>query len=117
MIIKLFIFLLGLIMIPLGLVIIPILAGICYGLYGGCASCSWMCVGFEPNNSCEWICKIILVVLALPTLVILFALAIAIGALCSCLGAIAIVPFLIVHCFMFWRSIYWWNKNRIHSNI
>ena len=117
MIMKFFIFLLGLILIPLGLVIIPFLAGICYGFYGGGTSFKWMCCGFRSNNCCLCICKILSILLALPIFGIVVALGTAMGALFSCLGAIAIVPLLLIHCFMFWRSIYWWNKNRNHSNI
>jgi hypothetical protein len=117
MMMKFFIFLLGLIFIPLGLLFIPLLAGIFYGFYGGCTSCYWMCCGFSPNNCCLAICKTLSVLLALPMLCIVVALGAALGALGSGLGAIAIVPFLVIHCFMFGRSIYWWNKNRIHSNI
>ena len=117
MIMKFFFFLLGLIIIPLALLIFPVLAGISYGIYGGFASCYWMCFGCKPSNFCAAIGKIILVLLALPILCILAGLGAALGVLGSCLGAIASVPILIMHCFMFGRSIYWWNKNRNHSNI
>jgi hypothetical protein len=56
-----------------------------------------------------------MILFAIPAFFIVAGIAIALGVLAGGVGAIASVPALIIHCYMFGRSIYWWNKNRNHS--
>ena len=115
---KFLIFLVGLIVIPLGLTILPVLGGIGYGIYGGIVTCALMCNPRMGNcGLCGVFIRIVLIILAIPIGCIVLGIAIGLGALGSGLGAIASVPAIIIHTYMFGRSLYWWNKNRNHSNI
>ena len=116
---KFLIFLLGLIVIPLAFIILPMLAGICSGIYGDYVSCSYICHPRRGNDcgKCGVIYRILLLIISLPIGCIILGLGIGLGALGSGLGAIASIPAIILHTFMFGRSLYWWNKNRNHSNI
>lgn len=115
MIWKAIFFLFGLVLIPLALVLFPIFAGLFYGLYGGCFACGAMCFKYNPKSCCQCILKIILVILAIPTFFITVGLSTGLGCLGGGLGAIASPFVLIIHTYMFGRSVYWWNKNRNHS--
>lgn len=44
MVCKFIIYLLGLIILPAALILIPLIAGLCYGVYGGIFCCSMGCV-------------------------------------------------------------------------
>ena len=115
MIWKTLVFISGLIFIPLILTILPILAGVCYGLYGGCASCGYLCLHLSVDSFCTFILKLFMIIFSIPVFFIALGLASGLGVIASGLGAIASVPALLIHCYMFGRSIYWWNKNRNHS--
>jgi IBR domain, a half RING-finger domain len=100
MICKFFMFLLGFILIPLAFTILPVLAGLGYGIYGGGASCIYMCCIMNPRDGCQVFLKILLIILAIPSFFVVTALGVALGALGSGIGAILTVPMLILHCFM-----------------
>lgn len=103
--IKFVIFLLGLVLIPTLLTVGPILGGFGYGVYGG------FYLGCVP---CEYSsCPVKLFrILFLVTVPLMAGLGTAAGCLGAAIGAIVAVPALIVHCYLFFRSVYWWSKNR-----
>jgi len=106
--IKFLIFLLGLVLIPAILTAGPLLAGFGYGVYAGfylgCHPCEY--------SSCP---ARLLCFLFLVTVPVVAALGTALGCIGAAIGAIVAVPALLVHCYLFFRSVYWWSKNRAPS--
>lgn len=106
--VKFLIFLLGLALIPLVLTAGPILVGFGYGIYGGgfigCAPCEYSSFPVKFFR-----------IFALVTIPLVAALGTAVGCIGAAIGAIVAVPALIVHCLLFFRSVYWWSKNRAPS--
>ena len=112
---KFLIYLLGLILIPAGLILLPILGALFYGLYGGFAFCfmSLCCCGHQRINPCL---RIFMIVMCLPTFAICVGVCLALGTLASGIGAILILPALTVHSYLYFRSVYWWSKNKAHTS-
>lgn len=106
------IFLLGLLLLPLGMLLLPILAAIFYGIGGGlyCVAFAFGCL--YSHQRLGVLCRTLLILFALPAFAVCLGLALALGALGTGACGIAVVPVMIVHTYMYFRSLYWWNKTR-----
>ena len=118
---KTLLFLLGFILIPLVFVIGPILCGIGFGFGGGfytigCMSGCLNCHEGLGCTDCNILVKIFLFFLSLPVFCIIVALGIAIGVIGTALATLAIIPALFIHSWMYFRTIYWWNKSKSRKN-
>jgi|LauGreDrversion4_2_1035121.scaffolds.fasta_scaffold144694_1 hypothetical protein len=111
MLYKTLLFILGFALIPVLMVTLPLLAGIGYGIYG-CLACSCVCLILR-NTPC--LLRFVIFIFTLPLSPIALAFSIACGALVSAICAILVIPALIVHCYMFIRSVIWWSKTKRHS--
>lgn len=111
---KTLLFLLGFILIPLVFVLGPILCGIGYGFAGGfyCIGSMSGCIRYGVCYNCNILVKIFMFFISLPVFCIVLAFCIAIGALGTALATLAIIPALLIHSWMYFRTIYWWNKSK-----
>ena len=108
---KCFFYLLSLVAIPLFLLLVPLFYSIIYGIYcclmAMFAGCTLHEVRARPLGV-----RIVMSVLLFVFSPVVLALGVAGGVLGCALGALAIVPVLVFHSAVFFRSIYWWQKNR-----
>lgn len=112
---KFLIYLLGLILIPAGLILLPFLGALLYGLYGGFAFCFISFCGCVHERINPWL-RIFMIVMCLPFFAICVGVSLALGVLASGIGAILILPALTVHSYLYFRSVYWWSKNKAHTS-
>ena len=107
---KFFLYLLSLVLLPLACLLFPLFYGILAGLYG-CFMCFFAgCVTYEVRNLACYL-KVILLPLGMILSPVVLAFGIAGGVIGLAFGALAILPILILHSAVFFRSIYWWQKN------
>ena len=106
---KFLMFILGLILIPFVFICLPIFVGIGYGLGG--TYIIYMAFNMKVDNWYGIIIKIILIVLSFPGAAIAFVFCSAAGVFVSGLGVLAIIPAIILHAYLFARSVIWWRKN------
>ena len=114
---KTIIFLLGLIFIPVIMILLPILVGFGYGIYGAFAFCGVGCGCFGNPLHCNIPFRIILAFLTLPLFPVIIALGTAAGCVIAGLAALLLLPALLIHIYMYFRSMYWWHKTRKHGNV
>jgi hypothetical protein len=112
MLIKTFIFLLGLFIIPLFMVAGPIIFGFCYGVY---ASFLFLCFGFNCSLNVNWWQRILLMICSVISFPIILGGATALGVIAGALLSLGVIPVLCFHIYLYGRSLYWWNKNRSHN--
>lgn len=112
MIIKFLLFLLGLILIPIIFIGLPVLFGIGYGLYGGMylIVLSFTYRNYQPKCK-DHIIRIVLIILSFPAAAIVLGLGIAGGAIVTAIAALFVIPAIIFHVYLFFRSVLWWRKN------
>ncbi len=112
MIVKFFLFLLGLILIPLGFIGLPLLLAIGYGLFGGIYTI-YIAFTYKDYNP-QWyhyLIRFILIILSFPAAGIILAFCAVGGAIASGLAAILVIPAMIFHTYLFARSFLWWRMN------
>lgn len=97
---------------PLVFVGLPLVFGIGYGIFGGGYLVS-MAFKMNVRSSSEFLLKMFMILISFPVGVIILGLCTAGGAVVSAIGAILIVPALLLHVYVFTRSVIWWNKNRV----